>query len=158
MYLPDCSNLETWVLLASFGFILRQHAKRQFLWLLWKVMWCSAYGTLAEQHSANIRSLHSGLPIYQWVMPNFYMNHNFSSTKTVSLQCILFVYIFQERAIKRLDCLSPFEESLWTTKSPKGPKVSKLSSHGIYIPNGCKHFKLFLQLSYGSEENHWKIE
>jgi hypothetical protein len=25
--------------------------------------------------------------------------------------------------------------------------------NGIYIPNGCKHFKLFLQLFYGSEAN-----
>ena len=31
--------------------------------------------------------------------------------------------------------------------------VPKLSSHGIYIPNGCKHFKVFLQLFYGNEAN-----
>ena len=29
----------------------------------------------------------------------------------------------------------------------------KLSSHGIYIPNGCKHFKVLLQLFYGNEAN-----
>ena len=29
----------------------------------------------------------------------------------------------------------------------------KISSHGIYIPNGCKHFKVFLQLFHGSEAN-----
>ena len=27
----------------------------------------------------------------------------------------------------------------------------KPSSHGIYIPNGCKHLKVFLQLFYGIE-------
>ena len=39
-------------------------------------------------------------------------------------------------SIALLDCLNP-----------------KLSSHGIYIPNGCKHFKAFLQLFHGSEAN-----
>ena len=29
----------------------------------------------------------------------------------------------------------------------------KLSLHGIYIPNGCKHFKIVLQLFYGIETN-----
>ena len=24
---------------------------------------------------------------------------------------------------------------------------------GVYIPNGCKHFKVFLQLFYGNEAN-----
>ena len=33
------------------------------------------------------------------------------------------------------------------------PKDPKLSSHGIYIPNGCKHFKVFLQFFYGNEAN-----
>ena len=28
-----------------------------------------------------------------------------------------------------------------------------LSLHGIYIPNGCKHFKIFLKLFYGNEAN-----
>ena len=58
-------------------------------------MWCSAYSTLEEQHSANIGSLHSGLPIYQWVKPHLFKNlktdfvlHNCLSIKTVSLQCI----------------------------------------------------------------------
>jgi hypothetical protein len=32
----------------------------------------------------------------------------------------------------------------------------KLSLHGIYIPNGCKRFKLFLQLIYWSEANSHK--
>ena len=27
----------------------------------------------------------------------------------------------------------------------------KLSSHGIFIPNGCKHFKIFLQLFHGKQ-------
>jgi hypothetical protein len=31
--------------------------------------------------------------------------------------------------------------------------VPQLSSHGIYIPNGCKHFKVFLQLFYGNKAN-----
>ena len=35
-------------------------------------------------------------------------------------------------------------------------KVPKLSSHGIYIPNGCKHSKEFLQLIYGIEANSHK--
>ena len=26
-------------------------------------------------------------------------------------------------------------------------------SHGIYIPNGCKHLKIFLQLFYGNKAN-----
>ena len=29
----------------------------------------------------------------------------------------------------------------------------KLSSHGIEIPNGCKHFKILLQLFYGNKAN-----
>ena len=56
-------------------------------------------------------------------------------------------------------CLNPSKDSLGTAKSP-GPKVlrqilqvPKLSLLGIYIPNGCKHFKLFLQLFYCSEGN-----
>ena len=36
-------------------------------------MWCCAYSTLEEQHSANIGSLHSGLPIYQ-VKPYLFKN------------------------------------------------------------------------------------
>ena len=32
-------------------------------------------------------------------------------------------------------------------------KVPKFSSYGIHIPNGCKHFKLFLQLFNGNEAN-----
>ena len=31
--------------------------------------------------------------------------------------------------------------------------VPKLSSHGIYIPNGCKHFEILLQLFYGNKAN-----
>ena len=34
--------------------------------------------------------------------------------------------------------------------------VPKPSSHGIYIPNGCKHLKVFLQLSYGIEAKSHK--
>ena len=32
-------------------------------------------------------------------------------------------------------------------------QVPKLSSHGIYIPNGCKHFRVFLELFHGGEAN-----
>ena len=41
--------------------------------------------------------------------------------------------------------------------SPLGDfAVPKLSSHGIYIPNGCKNLKVFLQLFHGSEANSKK--
>ena len=39
-------------------------------------------------------------------------------------------------------------------RNPSGDfVVPKLSSHGIYIPNGCKHFKIVLHLFYENEAN-----
>jgi hypothetical protein len=44
---------------------------------------------------------------------------------------------------------------LGAVKSLEGPKIDfvgpQLSSHGIYIPNGRKHLKVFLQLFHGNE-------
>jgi hypothetical protein len=35
--------------------------------------------------------------------------------------------------------------------------MPKLSSHGIYISNGYKHFKVFLKLFFGNESNSNKL-
>ena len=35
--------------------------------------------------------------------------------------------------------------------------MPKLSSHGIYIPNGYKHFEVFLTLFYVNEGNSNKL-
>ena len=46
------------------------------------------------------------------------------------------------------DCLPTYKISLRTFGPSGDCAVPKLSSHGIYIPNGCKHFKILLQLFY----------
>ena len=45
-------------------------------------------------------------------------------------------------------------QRFWYVFFRRGPlSNSKLSLHGIYIPNGCKHFKILLQLFYGNKAN-----
>ena len=79
--------------------------------------------------------------------------------------CFFFIYIdlnswgfklFISQLLTLFGEISRLSRELSKSQAKKvwGPK---LSSHGIYIPNGCKHFKLFLQLCYGSEANSNKL-
>ena len=57
-----------------------------------------------------------------------------------------------------IHCLNPMPRKFRDRKISRRTlleilKVPKLSSDGIYILNGCQHFKVFLQLFYGSEAN-----
>ena len=85
---------------------------------------------------------------YNYTSYLLYHFHNLSHL------CTSYIFIYRVSSSQATVKSKSHAKTVW------GPKVlreilqvPKLSSHGIYIPNGCKHFKVFLQFINGSEAN-----